>query len=150
MSRSMKIRPLEPADYDEWSRMRLTLWPDQEPADLRREMKEILADPRQPVFVAERSDGRLGGFLEASIHIDTYGCDTKPVGYIEGWYVDADLRRTGVGGELMAAAETWAAAQGYQEMASDCEIDNLISLQAHQALGYEEVERLIHFRKWIR
>ncbi len=146
----MKIRPLEPTDYDEWSRMRLALWPDQEPADLRHEMEEILADPRQPVFVAERPDGRLGGFLEASIHIDTYGCDTKPVGYIEGWYVDADLRRTGVGGELMAAAETWAAAQGYQEMASDCEIDNLISLQAHQALGYEEVERLIHFRKWIR
>ena len=146
----MKIRPLEPTDYDEWSRMRLALWPDQEPADLRREMEEILADPRQPVFVAERPDGRLGGFLEASIHIDTYGCDTKPVGYIEGWYVDTDLRRTGVGGELMAAAETWAAAQGYQEMASDCEIDNLISLQAHQALGYEEVERLIHFRKWIR
>lgn len=146
----MKIRSLEPSDYDEWSRMRLTLWPDQEPADLRREMEEILADPRQPVFVAERPEGRLGGFLEASIHIDTYGCDTKPVGYIEGWYVDADLRRTGVGGELMAAAETWAAAQGYQEMASDCEIDNLVSLQAHQALGYEEVERLIHFRKWIR
>jgi aminoglycoside 6'-N-acetyltransferase I len=32
-------------------------------------------------------------------------------------------------------------------MASDCEIDNTVSFRAHIALGYEEVERIICFRK---
>lgn len=132
---------------EEWLRMRLALWPDNTPTEMRQEMEEILADPNQPVFVAERSEAGLVGFLEASIHVDIYGCDSKPVGYIEGWYVDPDLRRQGLGGLLVAAAEAWAIEQGLQEMASDCEIDNLVSLQAHNALGYQEVERLIHFCK---
>ncbi len=145
----MKIRKIVPGDYDEWFRMRLALWPQHTVDEFRKEMDEILADPLQPVFVAERPDGRLGGFLEAAVHVDTYGCDTSPVGYIEGWYVDFDLRRQGVGGLLAAAAEAWALEQGFKEMASDCEIDNQVSLQSHLALGYEEVERLIHFRKMI-
>jgi aminoglycoside 6'-N-acetyltransferase I len=145
----MKIRPLELSDFDEWLRMRYLLWPEHDSEELRTEMEEIKADPRQPVFVAERPTGGLAGFLEASIHHDTYGTDTRPVGYIEGWYVDSDLRRQGVGGELMAAAEAWASNLGFKEMASDCEIDNWISLQAHLSHGYEDVERLIHFRKFI-
>jgi aminoglycoside 6'-N-acetyltransferase I len=143
----MKIRPLDSSDFTEWLRMRCLLWPVHDLDELRIEMDEIMVDPLQPVFVAERPDGSLGGFLEASIHHDTYGTDTRPVGYIEGWYVDADLRRQGVGGALMAAAEAWAVDQGFKEMASDCEIDNWVSLQAHLAHGYEDVERLIHFRK---
>ena len=47
----------------------------------------------------------------------------------------------------MAAAEDWARARGYAEMASDCEVENLVSCRAHSALGYREVERLVHFRK---
>ncbi len=31
------------------------------------------------------------------------GCRTSPVGYIEGWYVDADLRQHGLGGQLVAS-----------------------------------------------
>ena len=66
---------------------------------------------------------------------------------IEGWYVDEDVRRQGVGGQLVKAAEQWALAQGCQEMASDCDIDNDVSFKSHLAIGYAEVERLIHFRK---
>lgn len=87
------------------------------------------------------------GFLEASIRTFADGCDTRPVGYIEGWYVDPGVRHQGIGGELVRAAEAWAGAQGLREMASDCLIDDEISLQAHLALGYVETERLIHFRK---
>lgn len=127
--------------------MRLALWPDHSSMEMQQEMMEIQQDIRQPVFVAERREGGLAGFLEASVHVDVYGCESTPVGYIEGWYVDPDQRRLGLGGKLVAAAESWAVEQGLQTMASDCEIDNLVSLKAHQALGYQEVERLIHFCK---
>lgn len=141
------IRPYQPADYPEWLRMRLALWPDGSETEWQHEMEDILADPQQPVFVAERPNGKLGGLLEVSLRKYADGCDSSPVGYLEGWYVDADLRRTGVGASLVRAAEDWARGQGCTEMGSDTEIENLVSLQAHLALGYEEAERLIHFRK---
>ena len=60
-----------------------------------REMDEYLDQPAHRVFLAERPGGGLCGFLEASIHPWAVGCDRQPVGYIEGWYVDADVRRRG-------------------------------------------------------
>ena len=143
----MLIRPVEPGDYDEWLRMRLLLWPEHSPEELRVEMVEIASDRTNATYVAVRLDGSLGGFIETSQRKYAEGCRTSPVGYIEGWYVDPDLRARGVGRELVHAAESWAKASGLSEMASDCELEHQVSLNAHLALGYEEVERLIQFRK---
>lgn len=143
----MIVRPLHPDDDDEWQRMRLALWPELTRQELHSEMDEIRVDENQVVFVLPRLNGMLGGFLEASLRPIADGCVTSPVGYIEGWYVDPDLRREGYGAELVQAAELWARECGCQEMASDCLVDNNISWQAHTALGYQEVEQLVHFRK---
>ena len=59
----------------------------------------------------------------------------------------ADLRGSGVGRALIAAAEQWARDRQYTELASDALLDNTGSYAAHRALGFEEVERAIHFRK---
>jgi aminoglycoside 6'-N-acetyltransferase I len=61
--------------------------------------------------------------------------------------VDADLRGTGVGRALMVAAEEWARAQGFTELASDALLDNSVSHAAHEALGFEVVEKIVVFRK---
>lgn len=144
----MDIRLVRESDRDEWLRMRATLWPDTSLEEHRKDIDEVLADlAATPVFVAVRPGGGLGGFLEAGTRPYADGCHTKPVGYIEGWYVDADLRRQQVGAKLVQAAEDWARARGCQEMASDCEEDNHASELAHKALGYHEKERLIHFQK---
>jgi aminoglycoside 6'-N-acetyltransferase I len=144
----LAIRRATGDDRDEWLRMRSALWPDC-PRDRHLvEMGEALADPAGlPVFVAVRPTGGLGGFLEAGLRPWVSGCDSRPVGYLEGWYVDADLRRTGVGRRLVEAGEEWARSVGCREMASDCLIDNDVSFLAHLSIGYEEAERLIHFRK---
>ena len=73
-----------------------------------------------------------------------------PVGYIEGWWVDADLRRSGIGAILVSAAETWASSLGLTEMASDAEMTNEESHAAHQALGYKEAERIVCFFKQLQ
>jgi aminoglycoside 6'-N-acetyltransferase I len=146
----MLIRHVTHSDQSEWLRMRLALWPHGSPDDHLREMRDQMNDSaRFAVFVAQRDNGELGGFLEASLRDYADGCDTSPVGYIEGWYVDADLRQQGWGGELVRAAEQWAVAQGCTEMASDCELDNDVSFRAHLALGYEEAGRVIQFRKTL-
>src|SRR5262249_53205645 len=64
-----------------------------------------------------------------------------------GWLVDADVRRQGIGKRLMAAAELWATAQGCKEMASDAQMENEVSLDAHKALGFEESSRAVHLRR---
>lgn len=128
--------------------MRCALWPSASRQDLEAELGEYLeGSPAKAVLVAARPDGGLGGFIELSLRPWVEGCCSTPVGYIEGWYVDADLRRRRIGAELVAAAEQWARAQGCREMGSDVEVTNSISLLAHAALGYREVERVVAFAK---
>jgi aminoglycoside 6'-N-acetyltransferase I len=144
----VQVRTVEEGDMQEWLRMRMALWPGDHPSRYQDEMLEMLANSQEFItFVAERPDGGLGAFLEASLRRYADGCDSSPVGYIEGWYVDPDLRRQGVGRRLVQAAEDWAISRGCQEMGSDTWLDNQQSWRAHLALGYQEAERLIHFCK---
>lgn len=144
----MMIRRIEQGDHDAWLRLRRAFRPECATDTFEAEMADILADrDNQAVFVAVRPAGGLGGFVEASIHPHAIGCDTRPVGYLEGWYVDADLRRTGVGRGLLAAAESWARSKGCLEMASDTWFDNEVGLASHQACGYTVTGKLIHFKK---
>jgi GNAT superfamily N-acetyltransferase len=77
------------------------------------------------------------------------GCLTSPVGYIEGWWVDPDVRGQGLGALLISAAENWARSRGYTEIASDADLNNAISQLAHRALGYEETQRIVCYRKQL-
>ena len=141
------IRLVTAADRPEWLRMRQLLWPRADADDLAGELDAVMQNPMTPVFVAEREQGGLCGFLEAGTRPYADGCDTSPVGYIEGWFVDQDLRGTGIGRALVAEAEDWARDQGLHEMASDTAVTNEAGLRAHLALGYKEMEHLIHFAK---
>jgi aminoglycoside 6'-N-acetyltransferase I len=97
--------------------------------------------------VVERTGGGLCGCIEVSLRAYAAGCTTSPVAYIEGWYVDQDLRRGKLGSQLVHTAEAWARSHGLKEIASDTQIANVVSIQAHKVLGYAEVERLVCFRK---
>lgn len=115
------------------------------------EMRETLARKDAAVFVLEdEDDRRLSGYVEAGARAIADGCRTSPVGYVEAWYVDSEARRAGHGRALLEAAEEWAREQGYEEMASDALIGNLVSHRAHEQSGYEEVDRVITYRKDLR
>jgi aminoglycoside 6'-N-acetyltransferase I len=90
------------------------------------------------------------GFLEVDLRSHADGCDpAQPVGYIEGWFVREEFRNQSVGRQLVQAAEDWARQLKCVEMASDVLIDNDRSQQAHVALGYEVVDRCVHYRKTL-
>jgi aminoglycoside 6'-N-acetyltransferase I len=131
--------------------MRQALWPEAAPSELDEEAAHYVAMPTQRVFphmvfVAQRN-GELVGMIELSLRSIADGCVSSPVPYIEGWFVMLEARRQGVGGALVAAAEEWARAQGFNEIASDVQLENRVSEAAHKSLGFEEVERAILFRK---
>jgi len=142
------VRPLEEGDLGEWLRLRLLLWDESGEDDQKAEMVDIIEHPdSQLVVVADAGNGRLVGFLEASIRSFVEDCDTDHVGYLEGWYVEEGSRQMGIGASLVKFAENWALQKGCTEMASDAEIGNPVSLEAHMRLGYAETSRLVHLRK---
>ena len=129
--------------------MRRALWPDPDD-DHAREAEQFFADHLRnllEVLLAYDESGRAVGFAELSIRNCAEGCDTDRVGYLEGWFVEADVRRQGVGRALVEAAEAWARRQGCVEFGSDAHIDNLLSAKAHEALGFTETDRIRCFRK---
>lgn len=142
------VRKATPADSPEWRRMRAALWPEcpSEMHDL--EMREQTADPEVAVFVYSRSEG-LGGFIELSVRDRVDGSASPRVGYVEGWYVDPDLRGQGIGRLLIREAEAWTRSLGLTELASDAELMNTESIRAHEALGFRETFRLVHFLKSV-
>ena len=143
----MRIRAYRDDDWSDWLRMSSALFPDESTDGIAAGMREFHARPDADVFVAEREDGSLAGYVEVGARFYADGCITSPVGYIEAWYVDPDVRRSGYGRALLAAAEEWARANGYREMGSDARLDNHISHAAHRRAGYDEVDRIVQCRK---
>jgi aminoglycoside 6'-N-acetyltransferase I len=152
----VQVRRAVPADREILGKMRHELWPESSIAHHEEELGPILAGKSPGImpmvyFVAEHTSGDVVGFVEVGLRSTADGCDwAQAVGYVEGWYVAESYRRCGVGAQLIAAAEDWAREQGCTEMASDTQIDNTQSLQAHLRLGYEIAERSILFRKSLR
>ena len=106
-----------------------------------------LAAPDTVVLVVPRVRAGLAGFAEVGTRSVAESCESSPVAFLEGWYVDPDLRRQGVGTALVQAAEAWARGKGFTELASDTQLANTGSQLAHAALGFVEVERLVAYRK---
>lgn len=143
----MTVREIVESDRSDWLRLREALWPGSL-SDHDAETRKYFEEPHKHViiFVAE-ADGRLVGFLELDHRKYAPGCESSTVPFIEGWYVDPDVRGRGVGRALVEAAEARARAAGHREIASDADIDNADGIAAHLAVGYREVERVVCFRK---
>jgi aminoglycoside 6'-N-acetyltransferase I len=141
----MKIRSLQVTDLPAYFHLRTAFWPDSG-GRFELEVFEIMGAADQASFVAEHEQA-LVGFVEVSLRPYAEGCNSSPVGYLEGWYVAPKFRRTGVGRRLVETAEDWARAKGCIEMASDTELHNAQSQLAHARLGYQEVVRMVCFRK---
>jgi len=144
------VREILESDRPEWVRMRAALWPgslSEHDAETRAYFEERSGFPI--VFVAE-VDGRLAGFLVLDHRKYAPGCQSSPVPFIEGWYVEPASQRQGIGRALVEAAEAHARAAGHHEIASDTELTNADGIAAHRAVGYEEVERVVCFRRSLR
>ena len=143
----MRIREIVESDRADWVRLREALWPgslSDHDAETRNYFEE---PPKEPIVFVAEGDGQLVGFLELDYRKYAPGCSSSPVPFIEGLYVEPRLQRRGIGRALIKAAEACARAAGHHEIASDAEIENADGIAAHVALGYEEVERVVCFRR---
>jgi aminoglycoside 6'-N-acetyltransferase I len=149
---AIAVRAANSADLAAVVALAAVLWPEDPVGEHRKHMRALLAGrPRSTlplvVLLAELG-GQPIGFIEVGLRSHAQGCDGRqPVGFIEGWLVEAAHRGRGVGRRLMAAAEVWARGQGCVELASDTWQDHADSQRAHRALGFEVVDRVVNFRK---
>lgn len=146
------IEPCTSTHHPGWLELRRALWPECSDAEHLEEMAEFLAEPeRFSQLVAYDEDRRPVGFAEASIRTDyVNGTESSPVGFLEGIYVSPEHRRRGFARALVAEVERWAIARGCRELASDADLENLLSHRVHRALGFDETERVVYFRKVLR
>ena len=123
------------------------IWGNDLVEELEEEFDEFVSNPEMASFI-KYVDEKPVGFANVSIRYDyVEGCETSPVGYLEGIYVEDCYRNNNFARELVIACEDWVKNKGIKEFASDCELTNLDSLAFHLAIGFKEANRIICFKK---
>ncbi|MCO6491932.1 MAG: GNAT family N-acetyltransferase [Phaeodactylibacter sp.] len=144
----MLIATLAKESLPEFTSLTLELWPECSYGEEYRNAERLLRSPNDAVFLARAPDGACIAFIQLSLRHDyVEGTDSSPVGYVEGIYVQPNYRRVGVARRLVQAGEAWCREHGCAEIASDAEIDNAGSQAFHEGIGFEEVNRVVCYRK---
>jgi aminoglycoside 6'-N-acetyltransferase I len=141
----VNIRLLTKHDLLAWHNLRVKLW-NNPPPD-REEVGRLWLNERFIVWLAENNSNEIIGFIETQVCNRADGCESDAILYIEGWYVEPDYQKQGVGSALMRTAEQWARDHGLKELGSDALIENDVSHHAHKKLGFTEVDRQISYMK---
>ncbi|MEM7207360.1 MAG: GNAT family N-acetyltransferase [Pseudomonadota bacterium] len=131
-------------DTGVWSEMRTELWPDTSDCHLS-EIGEYFDGNSiviRQVYVIEQGQ-EIVGFIELNVRNYAEGSRNASVPYVEGWYVKPAFQGMGYGTYLMKQAESWALSLGFDEIASDAEVDNEASIRLHKKLGFGETDRIV-------
>ncbi|MBQ8965511.1 MAG: GNAT family N-acetyltransferase [Ruminococcus sp.] len=94
----------------------------------------------EPFFIKYIND-QPTGFAQCGLRTDyVEGTESSPVGHLGDIFVKEGYRRNGHGKEPLYACEKWAKEMGCSEFDS---------FRSHLAMGSDEAERIICFRKRI-
>ena len=126
------------------------LWKHNTVSALYNEFNKIINDENNAIFIYIINEKPIG-FAQCSLRHDyVEGTQSSPVGYLEGIYVEEEHRNKGYAKELLKACEQFAIENNTFEFASDCEINNLESLQFHLKLVFDEVNQVRCFTKKLK
>ena len=143
------VRKATNGDNRVLAEMAVQMWDSHTIDELEIEFIETLNDEQSAFFIKYVNDIPIG-FAQCGIRTDyVEGTETSPVGYLEGIFVKKDYRNHGYAKEMLMTCEKWARDMGCTEFASDCELDNIASLKFHIAMGFDEANRIICFKKKI-
>ena len=141
------IKQADENDTYELARLAIQMWEVNEIEELAGHFEELMTGEEAVCFL-KCVDEKAVGFAQCQLRHDyVEGTETSPVGYLEGIFVKQDYRGNGYAKELLLTCEMWAKDMGCKEFASDCELNNIGSLKFHLAMGFDEANRIICFKK---
>jgi aminoglycoside 6'-N-acetyltransferase I len=149
----MQIVPATREHLRPWAELRYALWTWDDVDDHAEEAEELYLSGNEDrtAFVALDEVGAVIAFAEATIRRDyVEGCETSPVVFLEGIYVIPEVRKSGVAKALGDTVADWGRGKGCTEYASNALLDNVDSHAFHAAIGFEETERVVFFRKELK
>ena len=141
------IRKAKENDRRVLAEMAVQMWDSHSVNELEADFIETLNNEQAAFFIKYVNEIPVG-FAQCGLRTDyVEGTESSPVGYLEGIFVKKDYRKNGYAKELLCACEMWAKEMGCSEFASDCELDNTTSFKFHMAMGFDEANRIICFKK---
>jgi len=111
---------------------------------VERRLDQLRHDESSAVFVAERSDGRVVGWVQVCVR-KLIMADRQ--GEIDGLVVDEDCRRCGIGQMLAREAEQWARAKACEVVSLRSNVVRKEARPFYQGIGYSVVKTQWTFRK---
>lgn len=142
------VVPAAEEHLDGWAALRHALWDEVPLSEHRAEAEEQLAEPERLLNLVALDGDKVVGFAEGALRHDyVNGCETSPVVFLEGIFVDEAARGAGIAQRLCDAVADWGRAQGCSEFASDALVDDVQSHAFHRAAGFAETERVVYFRR---
>ena len=139
----MNIRAARVEDAPAVATLVTQLGYDSTPQDVEGRLRRVLARSDQRFVVAE-ADGRLLGWVH--VELAEY-VESGTFAVIGGLVVDRAHRRQGIGGALMAEAESWARQQGCTVMRLWSSITRTPAHRFYAGLGYAQVKTQYSFVK---
>lgn len=131
------------------AQMAVKMWKSHTVDELVKDFEDIIEQEESAIFLLSIED-RAVGFAQCHLRHDyVEGIESSSVGYLEGIFVEQEFRHKGYAKELLAKCEEWAKEKGCVEFASDCELDNDVSLAFHLKMGFSEANRIICFTKQL-
>lgn len=127
--------------------MAVQMWDSHSVTELETDFLGTLNDEHSAFFIKYVNEIPVG-FAQCGLRTDyVEGTENSPVGYLEGIFIKEAYRKNGYAKELFSTCEIWAKEIGCREFASDCELDNIGSFKFHMAMGFDEANRIICFKK---
>lgn len=141
------IRQADRNDLVPLAELALLLWPKHSLEDLVQEFSDIMSQ-KDCLFLLKYVGEEAVGFAQCQLRCDyVQGCHSSPVGYLEGIFVKEGCRGRGYAKELVQGCQAWAKEKACTEFASDCELENELSIRFHRALHFREAGRIVCFTK---
>jgi GNAT superfamily N-acetyltransferase len=139
-----RIRQAELDDAEALAALATQLGYPASAAEIRARLQSIFPDPAHVVYVAEVPGSGPRAF--AHVHAGM-ALESGPRAELLGLVTDATMRSRGLGALLVAEAERWARAKGFETLCVRCNVVRADAHRFYERLGFQCSKTQKYFRK---